>query len=112
MFSTVVWLWRLRAVVLLGNTEKSGDEKIATTRVAIVGFGLVGHRHAMAIKETDNVHLCAVVDPAGEAAKKAEDIGVPCYKTLEELSSARVPMALSCQHQLLFMQRKARSALN
>ena len=84
-------VWRLRAVVLLGNTKKSGAEKIATTRVAIVGFGLVGHRHAMAIKETDNVHLCAVVDPAGEAAEKAEDIGVPCYKTLEELLEYQSP---------------------
>ena len=76
---------------MLGKTEKSGDEKIATTRVAIVGFGLVGHRHALAIKETENVHLCAVVDKAREAVKKAENIGVPCFKTLEELIECQRP---------------------
>ena len=76
---------------MLGKTEKSGDEKIATTRVAIVGFGLVGQRHALAIKETENVHLCAVVDKAREAVKKAENIGVPCFKTLEELIECQRP---------------------
>lgn len=60
-------------------------------QVAIAGVGLVGRRHADAINQIKNVNLCGVVDPSDAGRKFAEERGVPCFDTLEELFGSQQP---------------------
>ena len=56
-----------------------------TTRIAVVGAGLVGVRHIEAIRHTDNVVLSAVVDTNDTAQQIADDNQVTFYRSLDEL---------------------------
>ena len=38
------------------------------TRLAIIGYGLIGQRHAEAIKAAPRVELAAIVEPEGSAS--------------------------------------------
>ena len=67
------------------KTAELGDKTPAVLRLAIVGFGLVGQRHAEAIKKAHNVGLSAVVDTAEEAMARAKALGLPCYESLASL---------------------------
>ncbi|WP_299948578.1 Gfo/Idh/MocA family oxidoreductase [uncultured Ruegeria sp.] len=60
-------------------------------RVAIVGIGLVGRRHADAIRALRHVDLVAVVDPSDEGRAYADEHGVECYETLEEMFANQSP---------------------
>jgi predicted dehydrogenase len=61
-----------------------------TLRLAIVGLGLVGRRHADAINKVDGVEHCAVVDPDA-SARAAATGGVPCFDDLEGMIAAEKP---------------------
>lgn len=58
------------------------------TRIAVVGAGLIGVRHAQALASARGVTLAAIVDPAKAGAQVAADHGVPVFATLDELFNA------------------------
>ncbi len=60
-------------------------------RIAIVGIGLVGRRHADAIRALRHVDLVAVVDPSDEGRAYAVEHGVDCYETLGGMFATQSP---------------------
>lgn len=64
------------------------------TRLAIVGIGLAGKRHAAAIKQLNDVALMAIVDPNPDAQRDADDHGVASYNSLDDLFAATRPDGL------------------
>jgi len=59
--------------------------------IAIVGIGLVGRRHADAIRALRHVDLVAVVDPSDEGRAYAAEHGVTCYGTLGDMFANQTP---------------------
>jgi len=55
------------------------------TRIAVVGFGLIGRRHAETIRHLPELDLAAVVEPDPAARAAAEALGVPALPSLDEL---------------------------
>ncbi|MEX3007593.1 Gfo/Idh/MocA family protein [Hoeflea sp. TYP-13] len=55
------------------------------TRIAVVGFGLVGKRHAESIRRLPDLRLAAIVEPDDEARASATAMGAPCFATLDEM---------------------------
>ncbi|MFK8080786.1 MAG: Gfo/Idh/MocA family protein [Granulosicoccus sp.] len=55
------------------------------TRIAVVGAGLIGERHARAIRKSQSASLAALVDPARQAAALAEQLETACFQSLDEL---------------------------
>jgi len=60
-------------------------------RIAVVGAGLVGVRHIDAMKQADNLALCAIVDTTDEARQIAASGQVPFYSSLQELFATETP---------------------
>jgi predicted dehydrogenase len=62
-----------------------------TVRIAVIGAGLIGARHAAAVAAAPGVSLSGIADPsaAGQAVAKAQD--VPWYRSLGELIEADRP---------------------
>lgn len=60
-------------------------------RIAIVGIGLVGRRHADAICELSDVDLIAAVDPETNGREYANAHDVPCYPDLDVLFDCQSP---------------------
>src|SRR4051812_48279293 len=54
-------------------------------RIAVVGAGQIGKRHAELIVKSDACRLAAIVDPTPAAADYAGTLGVPHYASLGEL---------------------------
>lgn len=52
-------------------------------KIAIAGMGLVGKRHAEAIRQVEGVDLTAVVDPVESGRATAAGLGVPCFESIE-----------------------------
>lgn len=65
----------------------SGDP----VRIAVVGAGSVGRRHADVIHRSPGCVLSAIVDPAPSAADFARSIGVVCHVSLDALFRAGRP---------------------
>ena len=57
-------------------------------RLSIAGFGLVGQRHAEAIRQSAGVKLVSIVEPEESGRSLAENLGVPCFDKLEDMLSA------------------------
>ncbi|MEK9606953.1 MAG: Gfo/Idh/MocA family oxidoreductase, partial [Gammaproteobacteria bacterium] len=55
------------------------------TRLAIVGFGLIGQRHAEAIKAAPRVELMAIVEPEGSASRDAVDPSVAVFADVTQM---------------------------
>ncbi|MBX2880718.1 MAG: Gfo/Idh/MocA family oxidoreductase [Granulosicoccus sp.] len=55
------------------------------TRIAVVGAGLVGTRHAQAVSTVEEVNLAAIVDPQQVGATLARQYDVAYYSALSEL---------------------------
>ncbi|MFK7890465.1 MAG: Gfo/Idh/MocA family protein [Granulosicoccus sp.] len=55
------------------------------TRIAVVGVGLIGQRHARAILNCAQASLAAIVDPSETGSQIAHHHGVPYYASLGEL---------------------------
>ena len=55
------------------------------TRLAIVGFGLIGQRHAEAIKTAPRVELAAVVEPEGSASRAAVDSSIAIFADISQM---------------------------
>ncbi|MFO1193242.1 MAG: Gfo/Idh/MocA family oxidoreductase [Rhodoferax sp.] len=79
-------------------------------RIAVAGAGLIGRTHIALAAASPTVTLAAIVDPAPGAAALARELGVPWYRTLDELlaherlegivlatpNALHVPQALQC----------------
>lgn len=63
----------------------------APIRLAIAGLGLVGKRHADAIRHVDGVELAAIVDLTEDAKEFADEHGINCYSDLAALFAADKP---------------------
>ncbi len=57
----------------------------APVRVAVVGAGLIGRRHAEIVRALAETTLAAIVDPAPAAQALAADLGVPWRADLADL---------------------------
>jgi len=55
------------------------------TTLAIVGFGLIGQRHAEAIETAPRVKLVAVVEPEGSASRAAVDPSVAVFADIAQM---------------------------
>lgn len=58
------------------------DRKI---KIAIFGTGTIGPRHAQFISQNADTTLCAVVEPGDHGHITASKLGVPCYRSVEQL---------------------------
>lgn len=54
----------------------------APLRLAIVGLGLIGRRHAAAIRQVDGAEICAIVDLDDGVLATAESVGVRGFRDL------------------------------
>ena len=61
------------------------------TRIAIVGFGLVGRRHAEVVRRAPDLSLAAIVEPSQNGRAEAERLGVPVFSTLEQMLDITKP---------------------
>lgn len=57
----------------------------ARVKVAVIGVGLIGPRHAQTVLESTEATLTAIVDPAPAGQKFASSISIPYYSSIEEL---------------------------
>lgn len=64
---------------------------MSKVRIAVAGAGLIGRRHAELIHESKDCELSALVDPAAGTSEFAEQLGVPLYRTLNDLFSHARP---------------------
>ncbi len=64
--------------------EKAGSGA-AATRIALVGYGLVGKAHVSAIKRSPALELAAIVEPAEASRQSALSEAVPVFGSLEEM---------------------------
>ena len=71
-------------------TMSKGD----ATRLAIVGLGLIGLRHAETIGQIDGVELCAIVDPTEQSKAKAKSLGVEYFSDLSSMIKAVNPAGI------------------
>jgi predicted dehydrogenase len=55
------------------------------TRIAVAGAGNIGQAHARVIQDSRNAVLSAIVDPSPGGAAFADEAGVTCYASLDEL---------------------------
>lgn len=63
-------------------------------RFAVAGAGYIGLAHIDAVQRSDHCTLCAIVDPAPQAAATAARSGVPHYASLQDLLAADRPDAV------------------
>ena len=75
----------------MGLTRGSHNNKSELLRIAIIGFGLVGLRHAEALEKVDGVQLCAVADPSDESLEQAYAKSVPHFDRLDKLIEKTSP---------------------
>ena len=62
-----------------------------TARIAVVGFGLIGRRHAEVLRRSPSMSLVAVVDPDENSRNAAAALGAQVFATLDELFETAKP---------------------
>ena len=55
------------------------------TRLAIVGFGLIGQRHAEAIEAAPRIKLVAVVEPEGSASRAVVNPSIAVFADITQM---------------------------
>ena len=75
----------------LRGTIGAGSVMSAATRLVIAGLGLVGKRHAEAIRRLKKVELVGIVDPSDSARGFAADRGLPWFGSLSEMFADQSP---------------------
>ena len=55
------------------------------TRLAIIGYGLIGQRHAEAIEAAPRVELAAIVEPEGSASRALVDQSVAIFADVSQM---------------------------
>ena len=63
---------------------------MAEINIGLVGAGVIGKKHALAVENSSNCKLAAIVDVTTEAKKHARALGVPFFASLEELFQGRL----------------------
>ncbi len=61
------------------------------TAIAVIGFGLIGQRHAEVIRNLAHLSIAAIVEPNEERRAHATELGVPVYSTLAQMFSQIMP---------------------
>ncbi|MEO1250518.1 MAG: Gfo/Idh/MocA family oxidoreductase, partial [Pseudomonadota bacterium] len=64
---------------------------MTSLKIALVGAGLVGRRHAANVNGASDCVLDAVADPSGDGANFARSLGVPHFDSLDALVRSRMP---------------------
>ena len=64
---------------------------VRKVRMAVMGAGLIGRRHAMHVKASSEADLAGVVDPTPIGEAVAREFGAPWYKSLQEMIAADRP---------------------
>lgn len=59
-------------------------------KIAIIGTGLIGPRHAKSVSASPNVALHCFVDPRAEAAAIAESFRVPWYESVQAMLQGEI----------------------
>lgn len=72
----------------LGEAKKPTQDRV---RLAIVGLGLIGLRHADAIDHVGDAELCAVVDASQASQERATRRGVAWYDDLSHMIKEQSP---------------------
>lgn len=62
-------------------------------KIAVVGTGLIGPRHARSVLGYPDALLLCVVDPSPNATSIAAELGVPLFSSVEDMLQADVPDA-------------------
>lgn len=66
-------------------------------KIAIIGTGLIGPRHAEAVRKVRDAELVCVVDPNPAAQDVANKLGCPLFKSVQAmLASCKPDAALVC----------------
>jgi predicted dehydrogenase len=66
-------------------------------KIAVVGTGLIGPRHAQAVQKDGEAELTCIVDPNPAAEAVAGRLGVPLYPNVEAmLRTERCDAAIVC----------------
>ncbi len=73
---------------------KDSRQAIVNPRIAIVGAGLIGRRHANLIREGDDAVLSAIVDPTDTARDFAAEAGAPWFASVADMLTADHPDGL------------------
>lgn len=60
-------------------------------RIAVIGFGLIGRRHAEIARCAPDIDLAAIVEHDAERRVAATNIGVPIYQDLEDMLAREAP---------------------
>lgn len=60
-------------------------------RLAVMGAGLIGRRHAEHVAAEPSTRLAAIVDPAPAGEAVAAEHGVPCYPSFSAIPAAERP---------------------
>lgn len=60
-------------------------------KIAIVGFGLIGRRHAEVVRRAPNLTLPAIVDPDETSRRLAENLGFSVYSDLSQMIGKEMP---------------------
>ncbi len=60
-------------------------------RIAIVGFGLIGERHADVVRRAPDLDLVGIAEPSAVNRIKAQALGVPVFETIDDLLAAARP---------------------
>jgi predicted dehydrogenase len=60
-------------------------------KLIIAGIGLVGKRHADAIRLSEVAELSGIVEPSELGKQYSKQYNIPCYPTLAEMFSAQTP---------------------
>jgi predicted dehydrogenase len=54
-------------------------------KIAIIGTGLIGPRHAQAVLQDPETELVCIVDPNPAAMRVAEDLGTVWYSSVQDM---------------------------
>jgi predicted dehydrogenase len=65
--------------------------QIMSVKIAIVGLGLIGRRHAQIIQGVDQAELSAIVDPDPQAQHIANDMGCAWFSSLLQMVTDHQP---------------------
>lgn len=66
-------------------TEQIVCETGKLTRLAIVGYGLIGQRHAEVIQSVSGIILVAVVEPEGSISRRSIEPSVPLFSDIDQM---------------------------
>lgn len=64
---------------------------MAPVRLAVIGAGLIGKRHAEHVAAEPRTRLCAIVDPTPAGREVADALGAPWFASFAEMLAAERP---------------------